>query len=103
MSHTRVGVDLLHRRCRESSPTQTRLGFRLIGPGIAYKRSLTLRAHPPAGHNTKEYREGDVLVVPRAPDVPRVSRSSVRCAHCGELVGEYHAICIIEGEERRWS
>lgn len=39
----------------------------------------------------------------RAPDAPRVSRSSVRCAHCGELVGVYHAICIIEGDENRWS
>jgi anti-anti-sigma factor len=33
----------------------------------------------------------------------RVTRSSVRCAHCGEPVGDRHAICIIEADEYRWS
>jgi anti-anti-sigma factor len=27
----------------------------------------------------------------------------VRCAHCGELVGERHEICIVEADDTRWS
>ena len=43
------------------------------------------------------------MLVPEAPDAPRASKSSVRCAHCGEVVGDRHAIRIIEAGEDRWS
>ena len=41
--------------------------------------------------------------MPRAPNATLATRAPVRCAHCGELVGDHHAICIIEADENRWS
>jgi anti-anti-sigma factor len=34
---------------------------------------------------------------------PPATRGAARCAHCGALVGEHHAVYIVEGDEDRWS
>jgi anti-anti-sigma factor len=39
----------------------------------------------------------------RSSNAPPATKSAARCAHCGELVGEHHAVYIVEADEDRWS